>query len=201
MSCSLRWLDAAVLIVAFIVSTAQGAELPDDRPTQTSARTIPQIEADWLRQDVVRKLTSGRAVSMVSAEDDALGACDGLRDGTYGFHTAMQATPWWQVDLLKITALEELLIFNRCDGSQSRAVHLHVLTSDDGKAWKTAYQHDGTMFLGHTDNHPLSVELAGIKARFLRIQLPGETYLHLDEVEIYQPGGRRNKCRNVSPGN
>ncbi|MFV1967923.1 MAG: discoidin domain-containing protein [Pirellulaceae bacterium] len=188
-----RFMVAAILEL-FILPAAGRAYSPEDRDTEAEqpVRTREQIQADWLRQDVVRTLPARRNVPAVRPEEDAPGACDGVRNGKYGFHTANENDPWWQVDLLQRQALEEVRIFNRCDGSQQRALHLKVLLSDDGKSWKTAYQHDGTLFLGHPDNQPLSVALKGDKARFLRIQLSGETYLHLDEVEIYSSGGRRN---------
>ncbi len=194
MNVGLRSFPWALSIVLFFWLSTQGA---DSTKSATSGparavRTRAQVEADWLRQDVVRKLPPVRGLPSVSPQEDAPGACDGVRNGKYGFHTARQKNPWWQIDLLQAVPLEEVLIFNRCDGAQQRALQLKVLLSDDGKSWTVAYQHDGTPFMGHSDNRPLSVELNGEKARFLRIQLPGDTYLHLDEVEIYQPGGRRN---------
>ena len=184
----------AALLVLGVSPGVWGAPLsePGESELSSPARTHEQIEADWLRQDVVRKLPPRREVAVVKPHEDAPGACDGVRNGKYGFHTARQENPWWQVDLLKSVPLEEVLIFNRCDGSQGRATQLKLLRSDDGKTWNEVYQHDGTLFLGHPDSKPLSVGLKGTKARFLRIQLPGDTYLHLDEVEVYQPGGRRN---------
>ena len=183
-----------VLLVLLLSQAPRGAvsSEPDRGEPADPVRSREQIEADWLRQDVVRKLPPRREVPAVKPEQDAPGACDGVRNGKYGFHTAGQTDPWWQVDLLQPVPLDEVLIFNRCDGSPTRALQLIVLLSDDGKTWNKVYQHDGTLFLGHPDKKPLSVRLKGVKARFLRIQLPGDTYLHLDEVEVYQSGGRRN---------
>ena len=161
-------------------------------PVQSAARTTEQVETDWLRQDQVRSLPARREVPAVTPEEDAPGACDGERSGKYGFHTGRDQDPWWQIDLLKPTALEEVLIYNRCDGSAQRATHLRVLLSDDGRTWRVAYRHDGSLFFGRPGTRPLSVKLKRAKARFLRIQLPGQTYLHLDEVEIFGPHGRRN---------
>ncbi len=190
---SRRLIGAALLLFVFSQTMLENAS-PEGAAaeTDTAVRSHEQIEADWLRQDIVRKLPSRREVPAVRPEQDAPGACDGVRNGKYGFHTGHDSNPWWQVDLGGPVAVEEVLIFNRCDGSQNRAVRLMVLLSDDGKSWRQVYQHDGTLFLGHPDNKPLSVRLTATKTRFLRIQLPGDTYLHLDEVEIYQPGGRRN---------
>jgi len=193
MSVITRRLVGAVLLLLSSQAILESGSLKGvAAEAETAVRSREQIETDWLRQDIVRKLPSRREVPAVRPEEDAPGACDGVRNGKYGFHTGSDSNPWWQVDLGKPLPVEEVLIFNRCDGSQNRAVHLMVLLSDDGKTWRQVYQHDGTLFLGHPDNKPLSVRLTAAKTRFLRIQLPGDTYLHLDEVEIYQPGGRRN---------
>ena len=151
-----------------------------------------QIEADWLRQELVRDATkSGAYYGNVKREEDAAGGCDGIKDGKWGFHTNFEDNPWWQVDLQKPTPLDRLLIFNRCDIPQ-RASRLIVLLSDDGKQFQPVYRHNGKVFLGYTDNKPLAVELKGAVARYVRIQLPGKNYLHFDEVEVYSVGENRN---------
>ncbi|MGB2820871.1 MAG: hypothetical protein WBF17_07815, partial [Phycisphaerae bacterium] len=53
--------------------------------------------------------------------------------------------------------------------------------------WREVYQHNGRTFHGYTDKKPLSIAVAGEKARFVRIQLPGVSYFHLDEVEVHGP--------------
>ena len=76
---------AALMTVSMLFApTAFGADL------STTAITRGQIEADWLRQDVVRRLSpaqSKRHTAAVTAQQDAAGGCDGVRNGTYGFHT------------------------------------------------------------------------------------------------------------------
>ena len=44
-----------------------------------------------------------------------------------------------------------------------------------------------SMFYGFSDNKPLTVQLTNQPARFVRIQLPGNDFLHLDEVEVFGP--------------
>ncbi|MBM4048931.1 MAG: discoidin domain-containing protein, partial [Planctomycetes bacterium] len=149
-----------------------------------------QIEADWLRQDEVRGVPVA-PTARAKPEEDAVGGCDGVKNGKWGFHTEYEDNPWWQVDLQKATPLARMLLYNRCD-IPDRAARLIVLLSDDGKQFKQAYQHDGTRFLGFTDNKPLVVELKGAVARYVRIQLPGKVYFHLDEVEIFPVGEDRN---------
>jgi hypothetical protein len=113
---------------------------------------------------------------------DAAGGVDGARTGQWGFHTDQDERPWWQVDLGSVQPLQRAVIYNRAGEWWARAARLEVLLSPDGKVWKKAYAHDGTEFSGPK---ALTVPLGGAAARFVRIQLPEKTWLHLDEVEVY----------------
>ena len=142
------------------------------------------VEADWLLQDRVRtgaRVRRGRPTT----KSDALGAVDGVINGKWGFHTAHEEKPWWQVDLEQREALDRILLYNRCDNCGGRNRRILVLLSDDGEAWNQAYQHDGTHFNGFPDKKPLVVKLGGKLARYVRLALDHKMYLHLDEVEIY----------------
>jgi len=150
-----------------------------------------EIERDWLRQEAVRQQGSAAGVT---TESDAAGAVDGVKNGQWGFHTAQDASPWWQVDLGAAVALNRVLVYNSCH-IPDRAAQLKVLLSDDGKAWREVYAHDGTLFRGAPDNKPLTVALGGEKGRFLRIQLPTPQWLHLDEVEVY---GQADPAKNIA---
>jgi len=155
------------------------------------AITKEQIEADWLRQQELRALPAP-----VTVTNDAAGGCDGVVDGKWGFHTSHEQQPWWQVDLGQETAIDRLRLFNRCDSFAERNARCLVMLSTDGTSWTQAYQHDGTVFYGHSDSKPLEVNLSGAKARFVRIQLLGTDYLHLDEVEVYAVGSAENIALN-----
>ena len=76
-----------------------------------------------------------------------------------------------------------------------RADRLQISLSDDGRSWTTVYRHDGRTFFGFSDNKPLAVQLTNQPARFVRIQLPGNDYLHLDEVEVFGPA---NAAKNLA---
>ena len=200
--CAAGWIRVCVLSV--LTTSAIGVALPAaESAAGASPATAPavispqQIEADWLLQDVVRKLPPAdpttAARSPVTTAEDAAGAVDGVKDGTYGFHTSGDAVPWWQVDLGQATPLERIVVYNRCDGKvEDRAARLEVLLSDDGRQWQPLYQHDGTKFFGQTGGPPLTVEAAGKTARFVRLQLPAAQYFHLDEVEVFPAGGNDN---------
>jgi len=188
---------AAAAVFGYYSANADGAE--SDDPSSHAAMTVEQIEADWLLQDVVRNLpavsTDGRRALTVSitTQQDAAGGCDGVKDGTYGFHTNNGPSPWWQVDLGATMPLDRIVIYNRCDGNvEYRVGQLKVLLSDDGENWSQLYQHDGSKFRGCTDGEPLSVPADTKSARFVRVQIPGPQYFHLDEVEVYGKGSDKN---------
>lgn len=139
-----------------------------------------QVESDWEEQEAARL----ESRTPLTTAEDAAGACDGIKDGQWGFHTGLDTDPWWQVDLGEPTPLDRVVIYNRCDAA-SRADQLIVLTSDDGQSWERAYRHQGPTFFGATDGKPLVVRLGGASARFVRCMTPGQNFLHLDEVEAY----------------
>ncbi len=114
----------------------------------------------------------------------ATGPASGV-DGKLGspFHTDNEQSPWWQVDLGRSYALQEVRVFNRMDCCGERARSLMLLLSDDGRNWQNVYSNQGRDF-GGKDN-PLKINLAGRQARYVRIQLEQPNYLHLEEVEVY----------------
>ena len=184
------------IVLAILTSCALGHG--EEVTATTPAVTRQQLEADWLNQAHLRFGTAAATGKHVTPEDDAIGACDGIKDGKWGFHTEMEQDPWWQIDLGESVALGRLRIFNRCDGFESRAAQMQVWLSDDGKEQRLAYTHDGTVFFGQTDQKPLEVSLQGHSARFIRLQLPGVVYFHLDEVEVYPANGEANLALHKS---
>jgi hypothetical protein len=146
-----------------------------DCPAVPALRTM--VENEW----------SVAAQARLTVQSDAAGACDGIKDGLWGFHTDDVANPWWQVDLGAPTVIARVEVWNRCDGAASRAASLKILVSDDGTAWKEVFANGGRTFMGFTDGKPLDARFDKVTGRFVRIQLPGKSYLHLDEVEVFGP--------------
>ncbi|MCC6383488.1 MAG: discoidin domain-containing protein, partial [Dehalococcoidia bacterium] len=179
----MRLLSALVLLAAVLGSSGvlAAAEVPPPS----------QVEADWLRQNELRTAPHAAGAS-IAPELDAAGACDGVKTGKWGFHTLAEANPWWQVDLGAVASLDRMLIYNRCDEFAPRNRAIIVLVSDDAATWRQVYQHDGTVFYGQSDGKPLSVALTGQQARYVRLQLPGTSYFHLDEVEVFAAGSPAN---------
>ena len=120
-----------------------------------------------------------------SNPNDAQGAVNGIKNGSYGFHTYDQVNPWWQVDLEIDMVIEKVIVFNRQDCCAERARTLQVLISKDGYNFQNVYTHDGTVFGGVNQGQPLIIPMNYKGARFVRLQLNEKNALHLDEVEVY----------------
>ena len=161
--------------------------MPGVGHAQASPDWKARVEADWLKQEERRRMSP--MIGNVKTAEDALGAVDGVKDGKWGFHTNSENEPWWQVDLGEAISLGRVVVFNRCDGGcAGRNVGLLLFISDDGKTWTEFFRHNGAPFGGVPDNNPLVVPMNGTKTRFVRLQLPHEGYLHLDEVEVTTAG-------------
>ncbi len=150
-----------------------------------------EVEADWKVQLLQRETGPKRAPT---PETDAAGGCDGVKDGKWGFHTENQEGPWWQVDLGGVKPLDRVVLWNRCDAA-ARNDNIIVQVSEDGSNWRDAYTHNGPTFYGKTDGRPLSVPLAGCSARYVRLTLRAQSWLHLDEVEVF---GAADPVRNIA---
>jgi hypothetical protein len=135
---------------------------------------------------------------------DAAGAVDGVKKGSYAFHTGWEPYPWWQVDLGKPQTIGKIVVYNRLDYAPGLhyADLLTILTSNDGQQWMLRYDNRGQHFDGVSGVGPLVVQFSGqegedrekkttseegLRARFVRLQLasPNPIFFHLDEVEIY----------------
>lgn len=130
------------------------------------------------------KPASQSSFSPYSRGDDASGAVNGVVTGSYGFHTAKQHGAWWQVDLLASVALKEVVIFNRLDACAPRAYSFVLKLGDEAGVFTEVHAQNGHPF-GGRDGRPARIALQGATARFVRIQLTTDDYLHLDEVEVY----------------
>lgn len=192
-----NWVGVVSIVITGLVVEA-GKRVAPASEAPGVAFTAADLEAEWVLQDRRRPLPEipdrvRRQSGAISTKQDAAGGCDGIRDGTYGFHTDRENNPWWQVDLGQSQPLTKIVVYNRCDGDVAdRAARLKVLLSQDSAEWTTCYQHDGKEFLGDADGKPLVIPVTGQSARLVRIQLPGSQYLHLDEIEVFGGAGNRN---------
>jgi len=115
----------------------------------------------------------------------ASGGNNGRITGEYGFHTAFEQDPWWQVDLGGRHAVRSVVLYNRLTHKEC-CVKLCVYGSEDGKHWSAqAVKLDDAEF-GGADGNPYSFNFTPpFTTRFVRISLIGEGFLHLDEIEVF----------------
>jgi len=168
------------------------------------------VEADWIDQDSrfaasrqnaprpSAKTASKVNTHGVTTTQDAAGACDGVKNGRWGFHTASgEHDPWWQVDLQGQYKLDRIVIFNRTDDSTApRTKNIQILVAQKDGQFKQAYQHSGQVFYGLKENKPLIVSLKDVTARFVRLRIPGRCSFALDEVEVYATDAPQ---KNIAP--
>jgi FkbM family methyltransferase len=132
----------------------------------------------------LNKPASQSSLSEFSRGNDAQGAVNGVITGLYGFHTQREKRPWWQVDLEESVPIDEVIVFNRLDVASARAYSFVLKLGSETGEFKEVYSQQGRPFGGgHRD--PARIKLNGVTARYVRIELPNEDYLHLDEVEVY----------------
>jgi len=118
-----------VLAVLALAATAAGPSKGSKSAQVAAVITPEQILADWLRQDEIRNAAPVAKGKKTTPEQDAIGACDGIKDGKWGFHTENENKPWWQIDLGESTALDRIILYNRCDLAE-RNSRLIVLLSE-----------------------------------------------------------------------
>jgi hypothetical protein len=121
-------------------------------------------------------------------EEDASGAINGRIDGQIKFHTDMEDSPWWQVDLGAMFGVSQVKIYNRMDvpGVMARAAHLAIEVGFHGDDWVEIYRRESPEPFGGIDGNPLVFAATiPVPARFVRVRLLQREYLHLDQVEVF----------------
>lgn len=120
-------------------------------------------------------------------ELDAERAINGDLTGNFAFHSGLEQSPWWQLDLGCSQRISQIRVYNRTGswGVSERAKTLEILCSQDLENWTTIYRNPPDNIFGGIDGRPLIVTFVAFDTRFVRLQLTEYTYLHLHEVEVY----------------
>ncbi len=142
------------------------------------------------------QLTRARAQRGVLPEEDAAGAVDGDTRGGFRFHTGQDENPFWQVDLGDRHPLGSVAVYN--PHMPERLARFQLLLSEDGQVWREAYRHDDSPPVGAGPGKPFLVTLEEQSARFVRIQVPGRNWMHLNQVEVFAADGDTNLALNQS---
>jgi hypothetical protein len=95
-----------------------------------------------------------------------------------GFHTGAGPNQFCTIDLGSVKAISKVVVTNRADCCQERAVPLNLEVSVDGVNYrKVAERRD--LF------DSWSAENLNTKARYVKLTLGSSNFLHLSEVEVY----------------
>jgi hypothetical protein len=127
---------------------------------------------------------------------DASRAVDGERNGVFArasvSHTALEKEPWWEVDLGRTEEVAEIRLWNRTDEHSDRLANFHVFVSEWPFFSNSLEATRGIPaiwngFSPGTAGESVQIKV-GAKGRFVRVQLLGNNYLSLAEVEVLGAG-------------
>ena len=143
---------------------------------------------------IVKNVSQGKPVKQSSTGfgGDAKRAVDGNTNGAYGAnsttHTNSQQKAWWEVDLKSAYALQYINVYNRLDCCGERLNGFQVIIS--ARPFPNRALNDGEVNgLKHWNvNTPGKVHRINVNntpGRYVRIQLKGQNYLSLAEVQVF----------------
>ena len=130
-----------------------------------------------------KNLAKGKPAASSSAMFSTMpgGAVDGSKNGTFGFHSALEESPWLSIDLGKNYEIRRVKVFGRGDGVNDQSIPLAFEISSDGAAYRQVAVR-GEPF---SEADPWVIATAPISTRFLRLRTMRRSYLVLGEVEVY----------------
>jgi hypothetical protein len=136
----------------------------------------------WLAKKLGKPNVALHATVTVSSQFPGQGVdhtllVDGDPD-TMGFHTMDGGQQWVVIDLGKVRKFDKIVVYNRPDGFEERAVPLKVEVSNDNQNYKQVAERKATF-----DKWTAK----GLKAegRYVRLKNTPPNYFHLGEVELY----------------
>lgn len=109
------------------------------------------------------------------------GAVDGEKNGSFGFHSGLEDSPWWSVDLQRTYRLKTIKVFGRGDCCTEQSVPLAMEVSDDGLSFRKIAERIEPF----SEKEPWVVRPASAFARRVRLRTERRGHLVLGEVEIY----------------
>jgi hypothetical protein len=120
-----------------------------------------------------------------TAADDAAGAVCGIIVGGYAFHTVPELDPWWRVDLLDDSIVEEIEIALSLV-QPGRFSRFRIETSRDGVAWITRFVKSDD---GPVPTNPARLFVLVLPepviVRYVRIVQSCIESLHLSRVRVF----------------
>lgn len=99
-------------------------------------------------------------------------------DAAYFFHTAEEQGPFVEIDLERTRMIQSVVVTNRKDCCEARALPLVLEASEDRKHWKQLARREQPFTRWNASLNPTP-------ARWLRLSVPRVTWLHLQDVAVY----------------
>ena len=123
-----------------------------------------------------------------TTQGDAVGLLSGVMTGAGQCHTRFELQPWWSIDLGTSHLVYEARIFKRVDQPElrDRLGAFQVEIAPQTGEWTTIHSNHGTPVIAGADGHQLILNFVPpVEVTRLRIVASGQTFLHLDQVELY----------------
>ena len=98
---------------------------------------------------------------------------------TLGFHTQDGGQQWVVIDLGKVRKINRIVVYNRADGYEERAVPLKIEVSDDNQNYKQIAERKENF-------DKWTVKHLRAEGRYVRLKNTPPNHFHLGEVEIFQ---------------
>ena len=95
------------------------------------------------------------------------------------FHTREQANPWVEFDLERTVPISRIVVANRTDCCQERAIPLTIETSVDRRTWREIARRDDSFVTWD------KTFLFRPHARYVRLRSMHVAAFHLARVEIH----------------
>jgi hypothetical protein len=118
---------------------------------------------------------------------EAKNAIDGNTDGNVWdnsvTHTQWETQPWWQVNLLGLSDIDQIVLWNRTDGCSYRLSNFSVSVLDNlnHTIWIDDFFSDGEY-----PNPSLTIDLPdNTLGEIVKVNLIGSEYLSLAEVQVF----------------
>lgn len=156
---------------------------------QTNKKSIEALRKNYKNIAIDKPFYTSSVSNKFRTSDDN-SVTSGKSSGTFGFHTDLQSNPWCIIDLKNTEPVLAVIISNRLDSGFDRIGNLNLWTSTDNQSWELVYRHHGAEPFGglrDVNGAPaLLINIYGSTFRYLKVELDGKAYLHLDQIEIFR---------------
>ncbi|HFC00033.1 MAG TPA: T9SS type A sorting domain-containing protein, partial [Phaeodactylibacter sp.] len=209
--------DGEVTVVIPIFKVLDNQGMGNNSPSNTLVVNYTSANTGGGNCDTPTNLALNKTATQHSTQfnADASRAVDGNNDGDFWGGNSISLTnwvdnPWWEVDLGTVAQIQTIKIWNRTDCCQSILSDYHVLVSDvpfTSTSLDAAINQNGVgdfLEMGSAGT-PTTINI-NRNGRYVRIQLAGQGFLGLAEVEVLGctggntgGGGTGSSC--TSPSN